>query len=114
MKSSTSVQAPIRKVVHRTRGYRHGPIARLMSPSDLGEQLKPFVFLDLFEADMGALSEFPRNGPRGQRGDATGHRCRHRHVPQSWCADQRGFAVAAHRVACLRDADLTDRARRGL
>lgn len=27
-----------------------------MSPSDLGEQLKPFVFLDLFEADMRALA----------------------------------------------------------
>jgi redox-sensitive bicupin YhaK (pirin superfamily) len=27
-----------------------------MSPSDLGERLKPFVFLDLFEADMRALT----------------------------------------------------------
>jgi len=27
-----------------------------MSPSDLGERLKPFVFLDLFEADMRALA----------------------------------------------------------
>jgi redox-sensitive bicupin YhaK (pirin superfamily) len=27
-----------------------------MSPSDLGEELKPFVFLDLFEADMRALA----------------------------------------------------------
>jgi redox-sensitive bicupin YhaK (pirin superfamily) len=56
VKSSTSVQASTRKVVHRTRGYRHGPIIRLMSPSDLGERLKPFVFLDLFEADMRALA----------------------------------------------------------
>ena len=45
-----------RAVVHKTRGYGHGPIVRLMSPSDLGEQLKPFVFLDLFEADMRALA----------------------------------------------------------
>src|SRR3954468_10606957 len=29
---------------------------RLMSPSDLGEELKPFVFLDLFEADLRALA----------------------------------------------------------
>ncbi|HUE88522.1 MAG TPA: hypothetical protein VMO26_20790 [Vicinamibacterales bacterium] len=36
-----------RTIVQRTRGYGHGPIVRLMSPSDLGEQLKPFVFLDL-------------------------------------------------------------------
>jgi redox-sensitive bicupin YhaK (pirin superfamily) len=48
---------PPRKVVHRTRGYGHGPIVRLMSPSDLGEELKPFVFLDLFEADMRNLAE---------------------------------------------------------
>ena len=30
----------------RTRGNRHGPITRLMSPGDLGRILKPFVFLD--------------------------------------------------------------------
>lgn len=46
-----------RRIVHRTRGYGLGPIVRLMSPSDLGERLKPFVFLDLFEADMRALAE---------------------------------------------------------
>jgi redox-sensitive bicupin YhaK (pirin superfamily) len=45
-----------RTIVHRSRGYGDGPIVRLMSPSDLGEQLKPFVFLDLFEADMRALA----------------------------------------------------------
>ena len=27
-------------------GRKRGPITRLMSPSDLGEMLKPFVFLD--------------------------------------------------------------------
>ncbi len=41
-----------RKVIQRTRGVSHGPIVRLMSPSDLGERLKPFVFLDRFESDM--------------------------------------------------------------
>jgi redox-sensitive bicupin YhaK (pirin superfamily) len=41
-----------RRITHRTRGSPHGPIVRLMSPSDLGEVVKPFVFLDLFEADM--------------------------------------------------------------
>ena len=68
MKSSTSVQASTRKVVHRTRGYRHGPITRLMSPSDLGERLKPFVFLDLFEADMRALAgKYARASTFGDR-----------------------------------------------
>jgi redox-sensitive bicupin YhaK (pirin superfamily) len=40
-----------RPIAHRTRGSRHGPITRLMSPSDLGRVAKPFVFLDLFESD---------------------------------------------------------------
>jgi redox-sensitive bicupin YhaK (pirin superfamily) len=38
----------VRKLTHRTRGQNHGLVTRLMSPSDLGETLKPFVFLDLF------------------------------------------------------------------
>src|ERR1700741_3129014 len=36
-----------RAITFRTRGRKHGPITRLVSPSDLGEQIKPFVFLDL-------------------------------------------------------------------
>lgn len=40
-----------RQVMSRTRGHGHGFITRLMSPSDLGQHLKPFVFLDLFDAD---------------------------------------------------------------
>jgi len=42
-----------RAVVHRTRGHASGPITRLMSPSDLGELVKPFVFLDLAVFDGG-------------------------------------------------------------
>src|SRR6202045_4294792 len=38
-----------RAIVQRTRGRTHGPVTRLMSPSDLGELPKPFVFLDLFD-----------------------------------------------------------------
>lgn len=46
-------QAAPRPIVDRTFGRTRGPITRLMSPSDLGEELKPFVFLDhaVFEAD---------------------------------------------------------------
>lgn len=47
-----------RSVVHRTFGERQGPVIRLMSPSGLGRILKPFVFLDLFDADPSALSGF--------------------------------------------------------
>jgi redox-sensitive bicupin YhaK (pirin superfamily) len=38
-----------RAIVQRTRGRTHGPTTRLISPSGLGEMLKPFVFLDLFD-----------------------------------------------------------------
>lgn len=40
-----------RAVIHHTRGTTHGPITRLVSPSDLGEVMKPFVFLDLGDLD---------------------------------------------------------------
>jgi hypothetical protein len=33
-----------REIVLRTRGSSHGPITRLVSPSDLGQAFKPFVF----------------------------------------------------------------------
>lgn len=46
------------RIVHRTRGRRHGPVTRLMSPGDLGEVLKPFVFLDLFDTEATSLSGF--------------------------------------------------------
>jgi len=45
-----------RGIVYRTRGHGSGPITRLMSPSDLGQILKPFVFLD--------LAAFESGGPR--------------------------------------------------
>jgi len=38
-----------RAIVQRTRGRAQGCATRLMSPSDLGEILKPFVFLDFFD-----------------------------------------------------------------
>lgn len=44
-----------RRITHRTRGHRHGPITRLMSPSDLGNVVKPFVFLDIFNAEGAGL-----------------------------------------------------------
>src|SRR5688572_14777583 len=48
-----------RKVVTRTSGLRHGPITRLMSPGDLGQAIKPFVFLDDFAIPAGNNSVFP-------------------------------------------------------
>jgi redox-sensitive bicupin YhaK (pirin superfamily) len=46
-----------RVVVAKTGGRPSGPLTRLMSPSDLGERLKPFVFLDFVEADSSVLGK---------------------------------------------------------
>jgi len=55
-----------RNIVQRTRGSTHGPITRLVSPSDLGQVLKPFIFLDRFEAPAGgqppAFGMHPHSG----------------------------------------------------
>src|SRR5690242_12367336 len=48
------IEKPRREIAYRTRGQTGGPITRLMSPGDLGEYLKPFVFLDNFQFDAGA------------------------------------------------------------
>jgi redox-sensitive bicupin YhaK (pirin superfamily) len=55
-----ALEAPAaeRTVVLRTRGLRHGPIARLVSPSDIGELIKPFVFLDLFDISASSAPNF--------------------------------------------------------
>lgn len=57
-----------RRIVHRTRGSSHGPITRLVSPSDLGRLIKPFVFLDYFNVPPGSG---PRFGIHPHSGIAT-------------------------------------------
>ena len=42
----------LRTVGSRKAAVSRGPIANLISPSDLGESLKPFVFLDFFSATV--------------------------------------------------------------
>jgi len=66
--SPTSISARPRKIVRRTRGSHHGPVTRLMSPRDLGQVLKPFVFLDLFDMDA---ASFPGIGLHPHSGIAT-------------------------------------------
>jgi len=61
----STIAAPSRPVVYKTRGRGHGPIVRLMSPGDLGAALKPFVFLDLFGGRsefMGSMPLHPHSG----------------------------------------------------
>lgn len=52
----------------RSQGRRHGPITRLISPGDLGERLKPFVFLDYLEIERTGARGFP---PHPHSGIAT-------------------------------------------
>src|SRR3981189_1926182 len=42
----SAVGAGARRIAFRTSGRQHGSITRLVSPSDVGELIKPFVFLD--------------------------------------------------------------------
>jgi redox-sensitive bicupin YhaK (pirin superfamily) len=46
------------RIAKRTRGQKHGPIIRLMSPSGFGRLLKPFVFLDLVDNQGTAFTGF--------------------------------------------------------
>jgi redox-sensitive bicupin YhaK (pirin superfamily) len=58
MLATQKLQPTVRQIVHRTRGQTHGSITRLVSPSDFGELIKPFVFLDLAAFD-GRLAPVP-------------------------------------------------------
>lgn len=60
-----------RAVIYRTRGRTHGPITRLMSPGDLGEILKPFVFLDHIDTQGIATDRLPNFGLHPHSGIAT-------------------------------------------
>jgi len=54
-----------RAITYRTRGHSHGPITRLVSPSDVGQLIKPFVFLDYFDINpehMPAIGFHPHSG----------------------------------------------------
>ena len=63
-----SPPATARRIVFRSAGRRHGPITRLVSPSDVGEMIKPFVFLDHAEV---AFTGEPLAGIHPHSGIAT-------------------------------------------
>ncbi|MCA8047201.1 pirin family protein [Burkholderia arboris] len=75
-----------RHVVFRTRGHAHGPVVRMVSPSDVGEIIKPFVFLDLVDTQapirQSAFGWHPHSGiatltlmidGHGSYAESTGH-----------------------------------------
>src|SRR5712671_3247057 len=53
-----TTQNPVSRIAKRTRGQNHGPMTRLMSPSDFGGLLKPFVFLDIFDTQGNPFTGF--------------------------------------------------------
>jgi len=73
--AQASIQAPTRKpeirtaslrrVFTRTKGLVHGPVTRLFSPGDLGERIKPFVFLDHFDFRPTGNAMFPMHPHSG-------------------------------------------------
>jgi redox-sensitive bicupin YhaK (pirin superfamily) len=57
--SIRAVRSRVRGIAQLTAGRTHGPITRLMSPGDLGELVKPFVFLDYFETAASGGPQMP-------------------------------------------------------
>src|ERR1700740_1150831 len=47
-----------RSIVLSTRGHAHGAVTRLVSPNDIGQMIKPFVFLDYFEGEPEPAPKF--------------------------------------------------------
>lgn len=60
---------PARSIIYRTSGNAHGSVTRLLSPGDLGELLKPFVFLDRIQTT--STSKLPNFGMHPHSGIAT-------------------------------------------
>jgi redox-sensitive bicupin YhaK (pirin superfamily) len=54
-----------RSIVARTQGRHHGPVTRIVSPGDLGELIKPFVFLDYFDFMPSSDALFPMHPHSG-------------------------------------------------
>src|ERR1700684_3820322 len=55
---SNRTEETFRQIALRTRGHSHGRVTRLVSPGDIGERIKPFVFLDYFDADPATAPKF--------------------------------------------------------
>lgn len=55
----------LRKIKTTLQGQEHGPITRLISPSDVGNDLKPFIFLDYFNAEITPGFGFPMHPHSG-------------------------------------------------
>lgn len=61
----TGAISELRKIASVHDGARHGPITRLIDPAGLGEDLKPFIFLDFFNAPIIPGFGFPMHPHSG-------------------------------------------------
>jgi redox-sensitive bicupin YhaK (pirin superfamily) len=55
---SNRTEETSRRIALRSRGHSHGGLTRLVSPGDIGERIKPFVFLDYFDTDPTTAPKF--------------------------------------------------------
>jgi redox-sensitive bicupin YhaK (pirin superfamily) len=55
----------LRTIALRLHGHTHGPITRLISPDEIGDRLKPFIFLDFFSAEITPGFGFPMHPHSG-------------------------------------------------
>ena len=56
---------PGRKIVTRTKGRTNGPITQFVSPSDLGQSIKPFVMLARYSVPEAATFQYPMHPHSG-------------------------------------------------
>lgn len=47
-----------RRIVHRTRGRRQGPVTVLVTPEELGQTLKPFIVVGILDTEKAAFAGF--------------------------------------------------------
>ncbi len=65
LQPAMSPAAAATRIARITGGHTHGAMSRLFSPGDLGQTLKPFVFLDYFDearAPLPAFGYHPHSG----------------------------------------------------
>src|SRR5437899_7103283 len=65
MDGSDAQVASKRQIILRTKGQPHGPVTRVLSPNDIGELIKPFVFLDHFDFTPSGGAMFPMHPHSG-------------------------------------------------
>src|SRR5438445_8484167 len=47
--NTASLPPRTRRIVTRAVGRQHGPVTRIVSPGDIGQLTKPYIFLDYFD-----------------------------------------------------------------